>query len=69
MPFWKRNTGPKTVEVYKDNGGSWRWRSVAKNGKIVDASEQGYSTKRYALRKANSYVAGRDIEVVVVPSE
>jgi len=30
------------VEFYKDKKGEWRWRVVAKNGKIVADSGEGY---------------------------
>ena len=65
MPFWKRNIRVATVEVYEDASGKWRWRSVAKNGKVVDASEQGYSTKRYAIGKAERYAENYDLPVSV----
>lgn len=55
MNWLKRLKAPKTVEVYKDAEGKYRWRAVAKNGKVIAASEQGYSTKRYALSKAERY--------------
>jgi uncharacterized protein YegP (UPF0339 family) len=34
-------------EFYRDARNEWRWRRVARNGKIVDASTEGY-TKRSA---------------------
>lgn len=45
------------VEVYRDDAGRWRWRILAKNHRIVAASEQGYRSKWYARRKAKR--AGR----------
>ncbi len=63
MSWWKRFKAPKAVEVYKDADSKWRWRAVAKNGKIIDASEQGYSTKRYAIGKAERYAETYGIEV------
>lgn len=55
MAFWTRKKVPTAVSVYADADARWRWRAVARNGKIVAASEQGYSTKYYALRKADEY--------------
>ena len=36
--------GPR-YEIYQDRAGEWRWRLVAPNGKIIDASAESYSTK------------------------
>lgn len=66
MKWWKSIKRPQSVEVYEDAAGKWRWRSVAKNGKVVDASEQGYSTKRYAIGKAERYAENYDLAVTVV---
>lgn len=63
MNWLKRLKAPKTVEVYKDAEGKYRWRAVAKNGKVIDASEQGYSTKRYATSKAERYAESHGLEV------
>lgn len=32
-------------ELYKDNAGQWRWRYVAKNGKTIAISSEGYVNK------------------------
>lgn len=32
------------VEYYKDKAGRWRWRAIARNGRIVADSGQGYKT-------------------------
>lgn len=63
MSWWKRLKAPRAVEVYKDAEGKYRWRAVAKNGKVIDASEQGYSTKRYATGKAERYAEPYGLEV------
>lgn len=39
-------------EIYRDKRGTWRWRLVAKNQKIVADSAEGYQTRRSALRAA-----------------
>lgn len=39
-------------DVYEDTRGRFRWRVKAKNGRIVNASEQGYKSKYYASLKA-----------------
>ena len=30
--------------------GDWRWKIVARNGKIIDSSSEGFKTKRTAIR-------------------
>lgn len=69
MGFFKRFRAPRQVEVYADASGKWRWRAVARNGRIVDAAEQGYSTKRYALTKAERYAEQTGCPTVVVTGE
>jgi uncharacterized protein YegP (UPF0339 family) len=34
-----------TFEMYKDNGGDFRWRLKAANGQIIGTSGQGYKAK------------------------
>jgi len=36
------------LTFYKDNGGKYRWRVVADNGRIVGASSQGFASKQMA---------------------
>lgn len=55
MRWFKRVKTPTAVEVYEDATGRWRWRAVAKNNRVVDASEQGYASKHYAIGKAERY--------------
>lgn len=35
----------KPVTLYKDKAGECRWKLIAKNGKIIDASTEGFKTK------------------------
>ena len=35
----------KTFEIYRDVRGLWRWRLVARNGRIVANGGEGYSSK------------------------
>ena len=39
-------------EFYKDNLGEWRWRRIARNGRIVGASSQGYVNKSDCIENA-----------------
>jgi uncharacterized protein YegP (UPF0339 family) len=55
MKWWKRFKTPDKVEVYQDAEGRWRWKAIAGNGKIIDASEQSYASKYYATGKAERY--------------
>jgi uncharacterized protein YegP (UPF0339 family) len=41
------------LTFYKDNGGKWRWRVIADNGKIVGASSQGFASKQMAGENAD----------------
>jgi uncharacterized protein YegP (UPF0339 family) len=52
------------VTYYKDNGGKWRWRVVADNGKIVGASSQGFANR--TLAKDNVEILQRALLVEVV---
>ena len=42
------------IERYEDGAGRWRWRHIAGNGQIDNASEQGYARKWYAGLKARA---------------
>lgn len=37
-------------EIYSDAAHLWRWRLVAKNGRIVGDSGEGYVAKAYCLK-------------------
>jgi uncharacterized protein YegP (UPF0339 family) len=43
-----------TFEVFRDEGGEWRWRLVATNGNIIADSGEGYTTKQGAKRGIES---------------
>lgn len=38
------------VEIYRDRVGEWRWRAVARNGKIIADGAEGYASKANAKR-------------------
>jgi len=42
-----------TFEIYKDTAKEWRWRLVARNGKIVADSGEGYSSRRNVVNAIN----------------
>ena len=50
------------VEVYRDEGGFYRWRRKAANGQIVSDSAEGYTDKQYARHQATGLNEG--VEVV-----
>lgn len=55
------------VKLFKDRKGEYRWRLVAKNGRIVADSGEGYSRRRDAERAADRFVElvrGEDLELV-----
>ena len=39
-------------EFYRDTRKEWRWRRVASNGRIVDASTEGYSNRSDCIANA-----------------
>jgi uncharacterized protein YegP (UPF0339 family) len=39
----------RTFQVYRDEGGEWRWRLVAGNGQIIAVSGEGYRERRDCL--------------------
>jgi uncharacterized protein YegP (UPF0339 family) len=41
-------------ECYKDREGKYRWRAIARNGRIVAASHQGYVNKADCLKNARA---------------
>lgn len=69
MAWWRRIKTPKTVQVYMDEAGKWRWKALSGNNKTVDASEQGYSSKYYAMNKATRYAEAFDCPVVYYPED
>ncbi len=52
------------VEVYKDEAGEYRWRSIASNGKQVSESGEGYKNRSYAKRQAATLNAGARVEFI-----
>lgn len=44
------------LEIYKDNAGEFRWRLVAKNGRIIADCGEGYSTASNARRAARRLI-------------
>lgn len=44
-------------DLYQDKAGEWRWRLVAKNGRTIADSGEGYATKGGAERAIDTVVA------------
>lgn len=42
--------------IYQDDAGEWRWRCLARNGRIVADSAEGYVSAYNALRAAGHLV-------------
>jgi len=40
------------LEVYRDTAAEWRWRLIARNGRRVADSGEGYGTARKAINAA-----------------
>ena len=60
MKWFDKFRSPQRVEVYQDAEGRWRWRAIARNGKVIGAAEQGY-----ASTKAKQYAEPLGCDVVV----
>ena len=41
------------VQVYQDRKSEWRWRLIAKNGRILADSGEGYNSKTVAKNRAS----------------
>ena len=51
------------LHTYRDAGGKWRWRMLARNGKIVADSAEGY-TRRNGARAAARRLADAILQAV-----
>lgn len=49
------------VELYQGNDGEWRWRTSAKNGEVVGASSEGFTTCFNA--KANALLLAHRLQL------
>ena len=38
------------LKIYKDKRGAWRWRAVARNGRVVADGSEAYSSKAKCLK-------------------
>lgn len=52
--------------VFKDKAGQWRWRLVARNGKIIADSGEGYTRERDAMRAAQRVATMIQTEAVAI---
>lgn len=63
-----RATDPAHFEVYADAAGEHRWRLVAKNGKTVADSGEGYKRQASALDavdRIRSYLRVNDLHCII----
>lgn len=44
-------------ETYEDQAGEWWWRAIARNGKVVAVSAEGYASERNATRALAAFRA------------
>lgn len=42
----------RTIDVYQDDSGKWRWRSKSPNGRIVSISGESFASKGNAMKAA-----------------
>ena len=55
------------IELYEDRAGEWRWRAVARNGKVIADSAEGYKS-RSSVKRAAATVA-KDIAYATIDGE
>lgn len=55
-----------TFHVYRDTAGQWRWRLVAKNGRTVGDSGEGYRRRVDCVRMAQRILLGAPYLSLVV---
>lgn len=51
-------------QVYRDKRGEWRWRFLAKNGKIIAVSSESYKAKYDCLYSITLLKTPHEIEVL-----
>lgn len=56
------------IEVYADRAGEWRWRIIARNGRKVGDSGEGYATKRGAGAAAGRFARAMNDAPIVIPA-
>ena len=42
------------VEIYKDEAGEFRWRGIARNGRVIAESGEGYNNRMYCQKMARA---------------
>ncbi len=52
-------------EVYKDGKGEWRWRLLARNGRLVADCGEGYARRAQALKAVGRVQLCASARVVV----
>ncbi|MFO0202687.1 MAG: YegP family protein [Alphaproteobacteria bacterium] len=45
-------------EIYKDKQGLWRWRVIARNGRIIAESGEGYTRRARCLDGLHCLIEG-----------
>lgn len=57
------------IEIYRDARGEWRWRAVARNGRIIADGGEGYASRtgtRRAVNRLHALMGG--MKVIYVES-
>jgi uncharacterized protein len=52
-------------EIYRDAGGSYRWRLVSSNGQSVASSGEAFASKANAIRAAENVKANAGSAAIV----
>lgn len=51
------------AKVYKDEKGEWRWTLIARNGRKVACSGEGYKNRAHCVRMVAKLFPGVKVEV------
>jgi uncharacterized protein YegP (UPF0339 family) len=68
-------TPKNCILIYRDRAGEYRWRAVARNGKIIADSAEGYVSRANVKRAATHFIKwatytlpAQQLKVVEVPA-
>lgn len=45
------------IEIYRDEAGGWRWRLIARNGKIICTPGENFTSRKDARRSYRTVAA------------
>lgn len=54
------------IKIYKDRSGQWRWRMLARNGKIIADGSESYVKKTAVIRAVNRVIEQMESATVII---